>query len=277
MAFYRTEDNCNLYYEEYGQGEPLVFIHGWACHHGFFKYQIQEFQKKYHVIVYDLRGHGKSDRGENTEKGMNLTRFAKDLHGLLEYLKLDSVYIAGWSMGTSTLLSYIREYGCQYLKKICFIDMTPKLLNDSQWKLGQGGNYTMEMNLKYMSLIASNWDVAAKLGVPGNFSKGYPKEDPLFQWVQEQMLQNTPHCMMNMWVSMAVEDFRPVLGQISVPVLLAYSGDGVLYSPAHGEYMRQQISDSKLVIFEKCGHGLFLEDPIRFNAELAAFLESENQ
>ena len=118
MAYFTTKDNCKIYYEEHGSGEPLIFIHGWSCNHKFFKYQTEEFAKKYRVILYDFRGHGKSDRSEITERGMNLNRFAADLHELIEYLELEEVNVVGWSMGTSTLLAYAREFKCQYIKKM---------------------------------------------------------------------------------------------------------------------------------------------------------------
>ena len=62
MAYFTTKDNCKIYYEEHGSGEPLIFIHGWSCNHKFFKYQVEEFAKDYRVILYDFRGHGQSDR-----------------------------------------------------------------------------------------------------------------------------------------------------------------------------------------------------------------------
>ena len=71
MAYFTTKDNCKIYYEEHGSGEPLIFIHGWSCNHKFFKYQVDEFAKKYRVILYDFRGHGQSDRSSLTERGMN--------------------------------------------------------------------------------------------------------------------------------------------------------------------------------------------------------------
>ncbi len=54
MAYFTTKDNCKIYYEEHGSGEPLIFIHGWSCNHKFFKYQVDEFAKKYRVILYDF-------------------------------------------------------------------------------------------------------------------------------------------------------------------------------------------------------------------------------
>lgn len=275
MAYFETTDKCKIYYEEHGSGEPLIFIHGWSCSHKFFKYQVEEFAKSYRVILYDFRGHGQSDRSEATERGMCLKRFAADLHELIEHLQIDGACAVGWSMGTSTLLAYAREYNCQYLKKMCFIDMTPKLLNDQEWKLGQSCTFDMPQNLAFMSLLAVSWEMAAKMFVPNIFAKGYDKESEEYKWALQEALDNTPHCMMNMWVSMAAEDFRKVLPSIKIPVLLAYSGDGMIYGPSHGEYMRDNLGgESKLVLFPGCGHGLFLEDPEKFNKELSEFLRA---
>ena len=205
---------------------------------------------------------------------MNLNRFAADLHELIEYLKLDQVYVVGWSMGTSTLLAYAREFKCQYIKKMCFIDMTPKLLNDPEWKLGQSCTFDIVQNLQFMAAIAVSWEFAAKLFIPNVFAKDYDQESDEFKWVAQQALDNTPHCMMNMWIAMAIEDFRGVLPTIKIPVLLTYSGDGLLYGLSHGEYMKEHLGgESRLVIFPGCGHGLFLEDPEKFNRELKDFLK----
>lgn len=178
-------------------------------------------------------------------------------------------------MGTSTLLAYAREFKCQYIKKMCFIDMTPKLLNDDEWKLGQSCSFEVVQNLQFMAAIAVSWEFAAKLFIPNVFAKGYDPERDEFKWVMKEALDNTPHCMMNMWIAMAIEDFRAVLPTIKVPVLLAYSGDGLIYGPVHGEYMKENLGgESKLVIFPGCGHGLFLEDPEKFNKELGDFLKA---
>jgi pimeloyl-ACP methyl ester carboxylesterase len=272
MSYFTTADDCKLYYEEHGTGEHLLFIHGWSCNLGFFKRQIEHFSKKYHVIVYDLRGHGKSDRGDITERNMTLTRFAEDLYELIEGLGLGRVNLAGWSMGTSTLFAYVRKYGCKYVNKMCMIDMTPKLLTDDEWKLGTFGSFTHNDNLNFLSLLAKDWDAAAAQFIPTCFAKGFSTESELFKQTLAEAKKNVPHVMTYMWIAMASEDFRPVLRDITVPTLLAYGGDGVLHSKEHGEYMEKHIKNSKLVLFPGCGHAPFLEDTDKFNAELETFL-----
>lgn len=54
----------------------------------------------------------------------------------MEYLELEGVSFVGWSMGSYIIWEYVRNYGCQNVENLCFIDMTPKLLTDEEWKLG---------------------------------------------------------------------------------------------------------------------------------------------
>lgn len=275
MPYFITSDSCRIYYEEHGSGKPLIFIHGWACNHRFFKYQTGELYDNYRVILYDLRGHGRSDRSEITERNMTLRRLAADLRELIEYLKLDKVNAVGWSMGTSILLSYIRKYKTAHLDKLCFIDMTPKLLNDSEWKLGHGASMTLKKNFMFLSAMSADWDAAAERFTPNCFASDFSRNEPEYEWVLSEVKDNTPHCMVNSWISMASEDYRRVLPRIEIPVLLAYSGKGLICFPEHGEYMKDHIGDnSRLIIFPECGHCLFLEAPEKFNRELDMFLRS---
>ena len=70
---------------------------------------------------------------------------ASDLQEIIEGLSLSDVTLLGWSMGAGVALNYVRLYGCGALKQIILCDMTPKQLNDSEWKLGlYKGSYTKE-------------------------------------------------------------------------------------------------------------------------------------
>lgn len=76
MPYFATSDHCKLYYEEHGEGQAVVFIHGWSATHHIFKKQLSLFSQKYKVLSYDLRGHGDS---EKTEYGLYMSRLAQDL------------------------------------------------------------------------------------------------------------------------------------------------------------------------------------------------------
>lgn len=93
---YLETRGCKLYYEVYGAGKPLLFIHGNGGSIGNFENQIPYFSTKYKVIAVDSRAHGKS-----TDPGDSLTfeMMADDFNALLDSLHLDSCYVIGWSDG----------------------------------------------------------------------------------------------------------------------------------------------------------------------------------
>jgi len=89
-------NGSKIYYEEYGQGEPLLLIHGNSDSIRVMGNQIDYFKDKYRVIIADSRGHGKSELKTDS---LTYVQIAKDWEGLANHLKLDSVNIIGWSDG----------------------------------------------------------------------------------------------------------------------------------------------------------------------------------
>ena len=100
-------NGVELYYETYGEGEPLLLLHGNSQSILAFTHQIPEFAKHYRVIAVDTRGQGKS-----TEDGQRYTYelFAEDMKALLDELGLDSVNVVGWSDGGNTGLLLAMKY-----------------------------------------------------------------------------------------------------------------------------------------------------------------------
>ncbi|MGA7192424.1 MAG: alpha/beta hydrolase [Anaerolineales bacterium] len=89
-------NNINLYYEKSGQGAPLLFIHGLGSSTQDWESQVKEFSKNYQVIVFDLRGHGQSDKPAGP---YSMALFASDTAGLLNALGIKSAHIVGISLG----------------------------------------------------------------------------------------------------------------------------------------------------------------------------------
>ncbi|XVG96141.1 alpha/beta fold hydrolase [Eubacteriales bacterium KG127] len=270
MSKVKMSDGCDLFYEEKGNGEPLIFVHGWSANSTYFKKQMNFFADYYRVVTYDLRGHGQSDRRpEITEKNMTMERLAQDLKELTDYLGLSNINVCGWSMGVSILLCYIGMYGCEKLNTLSLIDMTPKLLNDEEWNLGDFDAYE---NLVFTRDIATNWEDVIHEALPEMFARDINKESQLYKWVEHNMANNVPHVMSALWLAMALGDYRDVLPSITIPTFLAYSSGGDMYGPEHGEYMNKNIQNSKLVIFENCGHSLYMENSKKFNGDYHEFL-----
>ncbi len=95
---FATVNGAKIYYEEYGQGEPLFLLHGFGATGSSWKSFIPEFAKKYRVIVWDMRGHGRSTNPDTSAVFRHATA-ARDLLALMDNLKLNKVKLIGHSSG----------------------------------------------------------------------------------------------------------------------------------------------------------------------------------
>ncbi len=270
MGSFITSDNVNIYFESKGEGIPIIFIHGFTEDHNSFRIQQRALSKKYKIISYDLRGHGISDK---VEYGLNMERFALDLRELIDYLELEEVVLVGWSMGASIIFEYINKFGVQKISKICIVDKGPKVINDNNWSLGlYHGKYNIEDALKDLFLIKNNWMEFAEKFIK-NMAPYFSEKQ--FNISMDKMKNNSPHIMYSMWESMIEKDYRDVLSKIDIPTLIIFGGKSTFYSIDTGKYLKENIKDSQLIIFEDCTHLLVLENPIRFNRVLDEFINNK--
>lgn len=267
MPYFVTRDHCKLYYEEKGEGKAVVFVHGWSCNRHFFQKQVPEFLKKYKVLSYDLRGHGDSDR---TEYGNAISHFARDLKELIDFRDLKDVTLIGWSMGVYIIFDYILQFGCDNLAKIVLLDMTSKMVTDENWTYGLFGEYPLQTGVDYLEEITIDWPAVAAGFVPAMFDDDYPIKEEI-DYIYAEALKNTPHVMVNMWLSLIQKDYRAMLSTITVPALITYGSSKSLYEPECSEYIQENIPNASIAAF-KGGHIHFFEDPENFNKTVMDFI-----
>ena len=119
-----------LYYEDHGNGKPIVLIHGWPLSGRSWEYQVPALvEAGYRVITYDRRGFGNSSQPWN---GYEYDTFTEDLHQLLEHLDLHDVTLVGFSMGGGEVARYIAKYGTNRVTKAVFAGAVPPYLFKSE-------------------------------------------------------------------------------------------------------------------------------------------------
>lgn len=267
MPYISAKDNCAIYYEEYGNkdAKPLILIHGHGGNHLFFKKQMNDFRKRYHVITYDLRGHGISGM---EKKHLTVEQLAEDLACLIEELALERVALLGWSMGASVVLAYIRAYGCDNLSHVIIVDNTAKMINAPDWKYGSFDNPREALDL--IVEMAAGWEPYARKYGRIFFGEGACDADDL-AWVMEHYRNNTNETMLPLVVSNITSDFRDVLPTIGVPVLLTYGKRKSFYDPAVSYGLAARIPNARVEGFDG-GHMHFFQDAENFNQTVIEFL-----
>jgi non-heme chloroperoxidase len=289
MPTYVTDDHVRLYYEVRGKGRPVLLIHGLTANHRHFKKQTPELAAHFQVITVDLRGHGDS---EAPEHGLTLPRLAQDVKELMDYLDVGPFSAVGWSMGTHVIFEYVKQFSCCDLERICIIDMAPRLLAGDGWsfglpglKTGQTGAFDHEDNLKMLTAMLGDWDVYSRIiaqrilnkslfnaKMAFNVQGDFPGKADL-PWLYEEARHNTPHVIVALWISMSGQDYRTVLPEITAPCLITYGVESNYYPPENYAYMQSVIPSARVVPFDNCGHALHIQDPVKFNRELIAFLK----
>lgn len=268
MAYFRTSDNVNIYYETNGKGIPIIFIHGFSESSDIFRIQKRTLSKKYKIISYDIRGHGESDR---VKFGLSMNRLSIDLKELIIHLGLDRVVIVGWSMGASILLEYIRNFGTNKLSKICIVDKSPKIINDENWNLGlYHGKYRSQDFKSDVNMIRDNFPEFCRRFIKSMSTNLSEKE---FNIGLEKISRNSNEVLYYLWKSMGENDYRDTIKNIGIETLIVFGENSNLYSIETGEYLRDNIEKSKLEVFSKCGHLLILENPREFNRSIERFIE----
>ena len=126
MAFLTTKDGTQIYYKDWGSGQPVVFSHGWPLSSDAFEDQMFFLASRgYRCIAHDRRGHGRSDQ---TWHGNDLDTYADDLAALTESLGLERAIHVGHSTGGGEVARYIGRHGTKRVARAVLISAIPPLM-----------------------------------------------------------------------------------------------------------------------------------------------------
>ncbi|HRX93458.1 MAG TPA: alpha/beta hydrolase [Chitinophagaceae bacterium] len=175
---YAMVNGIKVYYEIYGEGEPLLLLHGNSSSIRLFEKQIPEFSKQFKIIAIDTRGQGKSGEDGRT---YTYDLFAEDMSAFLDYLHLDSVNILGWSDGGNTGLIMAMKYPKKVKRLVVmganvFIDKSVvgksvfRILNKEKRDLEEDTLYNSKNRLRLIELLLTepkhNFDELKEIKCP---------------------------------------------------------------------------------------------------------------
>jgi pimeloyl-ACP methyl ester carboxylesterase len=266
MSYFKLEEDVQLYYEERGEGQPILFIHGLWCSGRFFKNQISFLGERYRTIAIDMRGHGRSS---HVHHGHTCENYANDVNKFIVGLGLENVIIAGWSMGALVTLSYFKQFSDENIKAFVLIDQSA---SDYKWPDWQFGFDFPTLCYVMSALQTDRAALIREIAIPKLF-KDLPEEVDL-KWVFDE-LSLIPESIANtILFNEAVQDYREVLPDVTVPTLLCFGKDDKTVPFAAGEHLEKNIPNARLLGFENSCHCPFLEEPDKFNKEVDQFIQS---
>jgi len=271
-----NSSNINIYYEDHGNGKPVVLIHGWPLSGASWEKQVAALLgADYRVITYDRRGFGQSSKPST---GYDYDTFAKDLDTLMTKLDLHDVALAGFSMGGGEVARYLGKYGSERVSKAVFISSVPPfLLKTSDNPEGVDGSVFDGIK---KAIITDRPAFLSK------FLSDFYNFDILGgKLISEEVIESNLKVATNASVKATVDcvsawltDFRKDLARIDVPTLVIQGdADRILPISATGKRLPAFIKGSKLVVVKDGPHGITWTHAEQVNRELLDFIAEGKQ
>lgn len=277
MAYIKTNSTkdhqtVNLFYQEYGTGTPVVFIHGWPLNHEMWEYQLTELPKhNLRCIAYDRRGFGKSDR---SWEGYDYDTLSNDLHELITQLNLTNVVLVGFSMGGGEIARYIGKYGSDKISKIIFISsVTPFRLKTTDNPEGtEKAAFDETVQKIQADRPAFLVEFAEKFYGIDDSKSAVSK--PILEWNQTLCLTSSAKATTDCVRSFSETDFRQDLAKIKIPVLIIHGdADKTVPIKVSGDKTAALIPHAKYTIYKDAPHGLFITEKEKLNTDIVDFIK----
>jgi pimeloyl-ACP methyl ester carboxylesterase len=268
--YLEMKDGAKIYYEDHGQGQPVVLVHGWTCSSKFWQRNAPELAKEFRVVTIDLRGHGNSSK---ILSGHTIAQYARDVREVMQKLDLKKATLVGWSLGGPVILSYYQQFGSDRVKALGLVDSNVFPFSSAEWSGHALRNYNYDLMHATFAADAADPKKFATAFTYRMFKDGKASDKDV-EWIVAELLK-TP-----IWISIAIysdftmSDYVKVLPTVKIPAIV-FAGDSAVFknSLAQGKAVAAQIPNSTFVPIEDGGHLLFYEQPEKFNRALASFMK----
>lgn len=264
----------NLYYEDWGSGNPVVFIHGWPLDHQMWEHQMRVLPEMgLRCIAYDRRGFGKSDKPWS---GYDYDTFADDLKAVLDQLDLENVTLIGFSMGGGEVVRYFSLHGGNRVSKVVLLaSIAPFVLKTESNPDGVPMEALNEMISNIQDDRPSFLNSFGKMFYGVNLIS-HQVSQAMLDWNLMLALQASPKAAVDCIHAFGETDFRTEMHIINVPALVIHGdSDKIVPIEATGEPAARLIPGAKLIVYEDAPHGLFITNKEELNADLLEFIGAQ--
>jgi len=263
-----AQDGAHLFHRDWGEGRPVVFVHGWALNSEAWAYQAADLSDQgLRCIAYDRRGHGRSD---DPGHGYDLDTLADDLHAVMETFDLRDAVLVSHSFGGKEAARYLTRHGDARVARLVFIaPAMPYLVKTADNPYGAPLDYFAGLEAAWRSDFPRWLDDNAGPYVTPQTSQG------LLDWTKRQMLQASLRAVVDVGRTNVHADLRNELTRIRLPSLVIHgTKDASAPLEITGRRVAALIPGAELKVYEDAPHGLYMTHMERLNADLLAFAKA---
>jgi non-heme chloroperoxidase len=275
MSTIRTKDGVEIFYKDWGKGQPIVFSHGWPLSADDWDAQMLFFVNHgYRVIAHDRRGHGRSSQ---VSDGHDMDHYADDLAALTAHLDLKNAIHVGHSTGGGEVTHYLGRHGESRVAKAVLIDAVPPIMVKTS---ANPGGLPIEVFDGLRKSLADNraqfyLDFAS--GPFYGFNRPGVKPMPgVFQNWWRQAMMGSAKAHYEGIKAFSETDFTDDLKKITVPVLVMHGDDDQIVPYADSAPLSVKLlKNGTLKTYKGFPHGCPATQAGTINADLLAFLKAD--
>jgi non-heme chloroperoxidase len=269
-----VKDGTEIYYKDWGTGQPIVFSHGWPLSADDWDAQMMFFLNHgFRVIAHDRRGHGRSTQ---TAAGHDMDHYADDLAALTTHLDLKKAVHVGHSTGGGEVTRYIARHGESRVAKAVLISSVPPLMVKTA---NNPGGLPKEVFDGFQAQVAANraqFYVDLPTGPFYGYNRAGGKASPgvIQNWWRQGMMGGIKAHYDGI-VAFSQTDFTADLKKFTVPTLVMHGDDDQIVPYADsGPLSAKLVKGAILKTYKGYPHGMPTTNADTINADLLAFIKA---
>lgn len=266
IHLHSLRDGRNLAWRQFGEGAPLVMLHGWSMSGAVFTEIAENLSANFQVYCPDLSGHGWSESGGS----LNLETLTDDLVDWLTALSIEDPALLGWSLGGQVAMRLAQRHDLS-VERLVLVSTTPCFCQKEDWPHGLTVTQVRSMNRQlqrsYLKTLGDFFDL--------QFSEDEISEtrrrDILAFAIRASRLPDPADCMDALAI-LSGEDLRESLIKITCPTLILHGRADQIVPCGAGEYLAESISGAQFHQMPGVGHAPFMSTPEECEERVRSFL-----